>query len=136
MKTSSCSFLALAAAALTLASCSHSESDGRQYHGNASPLQGKMGVTFKRVPSTIEPVTADIGADPQGAATSTPSAPPPAAEAPEGLLGRFVNTDGPPGLLDRTSKPDEPGAEYWMHGQQSPNPVQSKMGVRVSRRKK
>lgn len=107
---------ALAAAALLNASCSHSEKDGRKYHGTSSPIQGKMGVTYKRVRPTTPPA--------QEA---------PAATAPDAAL--TVDNE-PAGLLDRHPKLDEPGAEYWMHGQLSPSPVQSKMGVRVERRKK
>lgn len=130
--------LLFAVVAMLQVSCSGTEErDGRQYHGNASPLQGKMGVTFKRVRSSIPPVTTNVDtatAAPESAAAAPP--PPPAAES-DGLLGKFIpKIDGPPGLLDLRSKPDEPGAEYWMHGQQSPNPIQGKMGVRVSRRKK
>ena len=85
---------------LVNASCSlDQESDGRKYHSNISPIQGKMGVTFHRTPTTTV-------------------------------------VDQSPGLFDRNEVPDEPGAEYWMHGQHSPDPIQGKMGVRVSRRKK
>jgi len=97
-------YSALALTVFFSASCTlnQEETDGRKYYTNSSPLQGKMGVTFKRV------------------ATTRPEATP--GEA--------------PGLLDRNEKPDEPGAEYWLHGQQSPSPIQGKMGVQVTRRKK
>ena len=94
---------------LVNASCSlDQESDGRKYHSNISPIQGKMGVTFHRTPVTT------VAAD--GTTTTV--------------------VDESPGLFDRNEVPDEPGAEYWMHGQHSPDPIQGKMGVRVSRRKK
>jgi|GEM_PF-1141866 len=119
----------LALVALLQVSCSSStqETDGRKYHSNSSPLQGKMGVHFKRVrTTTTEPMSAE----------NAPAAP----QAPgdgllDGVFGNATEND-PPGLLDRNEKPEEPGAEYWMHGQQSPSPLQGKMGVRVSRRKK
>lgn len=145
MKPSHLAAALLFVVAMLQVSCSGTEErDGRQYHGTASPLQGKMGVTFKRVRSTLPPVTTNVDAAPAMAnAEASPSpavstsASAAAAESSEGLLGKFIpKVDGPPGLLDLRGKPDEPGAEYWMHGQQSPNPIQGKMGVRVSRRKK
>lgn len=104
------------------ASCSTTESDGRKYaSSNASPVQGKMGVSYKRVKVP--------GAAPAAAENKTVES--------DGLLGVLTGVnDEPPGLLDRNEKPDEPGAVYWMHGQQSASPVQGKMGVRVSRKKK
>lgn len=104
-------FTALALSTLFSVSCSlnQQENDGRKYYSNASPLQGKMGVTFKRVPTTT----------------------------PEGTVATAgTKTDTPAGLIDLHEKPDEPGAHYWMHGQQSANPMESKMGVRVRRVKK
>jgi|JI6StandDraft_1071083.scaffolds.fasta_scaffold05663_5 hypothetical protein len=112
-------------AALALSSCSSGENDGRKYYtNNSSPIAGKMGVSYRRVKADNPPA-------------STASTQPKTVES-DGLLGALTrdNSDEPPGLLDRNEKPDEPGAEYWMHGQQSPNPIASKMGVRVTRRKK
>ena len=111
-------------AALALSSCSSGENDGRKYHTNSSPIAGKMGVSYRRVKADNPP--------PTSGATQ------PKTVESDGLLGALTrdNSDEPPGLLDRNEKPDEPGAEYWMHGQQSPNPIASKMGVRVTRRKK
>lgn len=107
--------LALLAFALVSVSCSTSEQDGREYYGGSTPVLGRMGVQYKRVhvPGAAPAVRVDDGS----------------------LFGSIVS-DEPPGLLDRNKKPDEPGAEYWVHAQQSPSPVQSRMGVRVSRRKK
>lgn len=110
---------------LALASCSSGENDGRKYYANnSSPVAGKMGVSYRRVKADNPPET-------------TASSQPKTVES-DGLLGALTrdNSDEPPGLLDRNEKPDEPGADYWMHGQQSANPVASKMGVRVTRRKK
>jgi hypothetical protein len=101
-------------------SCSTEERDGRKYYGSSSPLQGKMGVQFKRLRSS-SPAPAQTERTSDGSLL--------------GSLGRDDSSE-PPGLLDRNETPDEPGAEYWVHGQQSANPVQSRMGVRVSRRKK
>ena len=112
----------LLAAVILQVSCSTTESDGRKYASSSgSPVQGKMGVSYKRVKVPgFEAATAE---------SKTVES--------DGLLGVLTGTNnGPPGLLDRNARPDEPGAEYWMHGQQSPSPVQVKMGVRVSRRKK
>jgi hypothetical protein len=105
-----------------LSSCSSSETDGRKYSNSSpSPLQSKMGVSYMRVKVP--------GLEATPAQKKTVES--------DGLLGALTGTeDGPPGLLDRNAKPDEPGAVYYMHGQQSPSPVQGKMGVRVSRRKK
>lgn len=121
MKRSLASLLVVAAALMSV-SCSTEEADGRKYYSpGANPVQGRMGVQFKRV--------------------AVPGAPAPEEGQPQGrvsdgsLFGRRA-TNEPPGLLDRNVQPDEPGAQYWMHGQQSPNPVQSRMGVRVSRKKK
>ena len=115
MNKLACSLLSVSV--LMLAGCSTAERDGRVYHGSASPLQGKMGVSFKQVKAD------------------------PSADATPGATAAMSEEDAkyfslPPGLLDRTDRPDEPGSEYWMHGQLSPNPMQSKMGVRVERRKK
>ena len=107
---------ALLLTALLPAGCSHSENDGRKYYSGSSPIQGKMGVSFRRVETDAPPVTETEGAAGEAAAST--------------------GFDEPPGLLDRNDKPDEPGSEYWMHGQLSPNPIQGKMGVRVERRKK
>lgn len=76
-----------------------------------------MGVSFKRVHTDAPPMAASGEAATMNEADT-----------------KYFSQ--PPGLLDQNEKPDEPGAEYWMHGQLSPNPVQSKMGVRVQRRKK
>ena len=104
------------------ASCSSTESDGRKYaNSSLSPVQGKMGVSYKRVKVP-------------GYASTAPEKKPVESD---GLLGALTGTnDEPPGLMDRNEKPDEPGAVYWMHGQQSASPVQGKMGVRVVRKKK
>lgn len=114
----------LLALAAVVTSCSTTETDGRHYSNtNASPVQGKMGVTYQRVKV------------PGSAAPSTESAP--RSVESDGLLGVFTGENNePPGLLDRNAKPDEPGAVYYMHGQQSASPIQGKMGVRVSRKKK
>lgn len=106
--------LVLLSLALTSVSCSTQEKDGRQYYGGGSiPVQGRMGVQYKRQRTP--------GGEPERVADGS-------------LFGS--STGGSPGLLDRNRKPDEPGAEYWVHGQQSASPVQSRMGVRVSRQKK
>jgi hypothetical protein len=110
---------------LTLANCSSGENDGRKYYANnASPIAGKMGVTYKRV-KTDNPPPATAPSQPKTVES-------------DGLLGVLTrgDSDQPPGLLDRNEKPDEPGAEYWMHARQSPSPIASKMGVRVTRMKK
>ena len=115
----------LLASAAFLTNCSTAESDGRQYSfSSPSPIQGKMGVSFKRVPIP-------------GAQVSTTESKPKTIES-DGLLGALTRdtSNDSPGLLDFHSKPDEPGASYWMHGSQSPSPLEGKMGVRVSRRKK
>jgi hypothetical protein len=103
-------------------SCTSGELDGRKYaNNNPSPIQGKMGVSYKRVK-----------ADTAVAQETTPRT----VES-DGLLGSLTGPNNePPGLFDRHEKPDEAGAEYWLKGQQSPSPVQGKMGVRVSRVKK
>jgi hypothetical protein len=112
----------LLVSATILSSCSSSETDGRKYaNSSPSPIQGKMGITYKRVKVP--------GSEAAPAQKKTVES--------DGLLGALTGSeDGPPGLLDRNAKPDEPGAVYYMHGQQSASPVQGKMGVRVSRRKK
>ncbi len=118
-------FILLFFTALALSSCSSGENDGRKYYtNNSSPIAGKMGVSYRRVKADNPPESS--------AATQ------PKTVESDGLLGALTrdNSDEPPGLLDRNEKPDEPGAEYWMHAQQSANPLASKMGVRVSRRKK
>jgi hypothetical protein len=107
--------LVLAATTLFAVSCTQTETDGRKYSGGVSPMQGKMGVSFKRVHVDM----------PAGRTAAT-----------DGATAMTPVRSEPPGLLDRNMKPDEPGAEYWLHGEQSPNPVQSKMGIRVQRRKK
>ncbi len=119
---------------LLLVSCGIPESDGRKYHTNASPVQSKMGVSFTRVRVPTPPV--DPAAAPADVAAAAPA--PAASSEPAGLFDRKSSSsaDEPPGLFDMNGKPDEPGAKYWMHGQQSANPVMSKMGVRVERRKK
>jgi hypothetical protein len=104
------------------ASCSTGELDGRKYaHNSPSPVQGKMGITYKRVKADShvaeEPTSRTIESD--------------------GLLGALTGPNNePPGLLDRHETPDEPGATYWLKGQQSASPVQGKMGVRISRVKR
>jgi hypothetical protein len=117
--------LFLLLAAFSLSSCSSGENDGRKYYANnASPVAGKMGVSYRRVKADHPP------------AATAPSQPKTIES--DGLLGALTrdDSDQPPGLLDRNETPDEPGAEYWMHAQQSANPLASKMGVRVTRRKK
>jgi hypothetical protein len=117
--------LSLLSAALLLASCSSGEKDGRRYSSvHTSPIGSKMGVSYRHVK-----------------ADNAPTAAGPAAERTvdsDGLLGVLTrdHSDAPPGLLDRNEQPDEPGAKYWMNARQSPNPVASKMGVRVTRVKK
>lgn len=108
--------LALAALALLSVSAAHAgDKDGRKYYGGTTPVQGRMGVQYKRLKTPGEA---------------------PAVRVKDGsLFGSFTNNE-PAGLLDRNEKPDEPGAQYWIHAQQSPNPTQSRMGVQVSRRKK
>ncbi len=107
---------------LAIVSCSTQETDGRHYHGSNLPVQGRTGVHFTRV-AVDNPAPAQA-----------PSAP---DDSLLGSMGFGRNADSqPPGLLDRNEKPDEPGAKYWMHAQQSANPVQNRTGVVVSRRKK
>lgn len=118
-------------------SCSSGERDGRKYYGATSPVQGKMGVQFKRVKADTPPPSAETAAAPAAGEASAPASKPKDDGTLLGALGVGGGSEAePPGLLDRNAKPDEPGAQYWMHGQQSVSPVQSKMGVRVSRRKK
>lgn len=115
----SLSALVVLSFALVAVSCSTGEQDGRKYYGSSTPVQSRMGVQFKRVPSdSPAPVPATTGRVSDGS-----------------LLGAS-NSNEPAGLLDRNEKPAEPGVEYAIHAEQSPNPVQSRMGVRVSRRKK
>lgn len=112
--------------ALALASCTSGENDGRQYYANnMTPIAGKMGVSYRRVKADNPPPASEAASQPRTAES-------------DGLLGVLTRdkSDEPPGLLDRNEKPDEPGAQYWMHAQQSPDPIASKMGVRVTRRKK
>jgi hypothetical protein len=111
--------------ALILNSCSSGERDGRKYaNNNPSPVAGKMGVSYRRVKADNAPER-----DPNQAPKTVES---------DGLIGALTgdHSDEPPGLLDRNVTPDEPGAKYWMHAQQSPNPMVGKMGVQVTRRKK
>jgi hypothetical protein len=110
------------ASALFNVSCATGELDGRKYsNSSAMPLQGKMGVTYKRVK-----------ADTPVAEETTPRT----VES-DGLIGALTGPNNePPGLFDRNETPDEPGAEYWLKGQQSASPIQGKMGVRISRVKK
>ncbi|GEP44578.1 hypothetical protein [Brevifollis gellanilyticus] len=112
--------------ALALASCSSGENDGRKYYtNNSSPIAGKMGVTYRRVKADNPPPASETPAQPRTAES-------------DGLLGVLTggHSDEPAGLLDRNEKPDEPGAQYWMHARQSPDPIAGKMGVRVTRLKK
>lgn len=114
---------AAALLALSLSSCVSGENDGRKYYANhSSPIAAKMGVTYNRV-------KADAAAMPPSVPKTVES---------EGLLGALTSKDSdqPPGLLDRNDSPEEPGANYWMHARQSPSPLASKMGVRVTRTKK
>lgn len=121
MKTLGLSTLVLTTILFTV-SCTTGELDGRKYSNSSpSPIQGKMGTSYKRVkadtPVIKETTPRNVESD--------------------GLLGSLTGQNNEPsGLLDRNAKPDEPGAEYWLKGQQSASPVQSKMGVRVSRVKK
>lgn len=110
--------------AVILTSCSSGEQDGRKYYSSNSPTQSRMGVQFKRVPSD-NPPSAPLT---EGATAAAPS-------SDGSLFGSRLKNESP-GLLDRNEKPDEPGADYWIHGQQSADPVQGRMGVRVSRKKK
>jgi hypothetical protein len=113
--------------ALVLSSCASGENDGRKYHAShASPIASKMGVTYKRVK-----------ADASGSTASDAPAAPKTVES-DGLLGVLTadDSDQPPGLLDRNDPSEEAGANDWMHARQSPNPLASKMGVRVTRMKK
>lgn len=112
--------------AVILTSCSSGEQDGRKYYSSNAPAQSRMGVQFKRVPSDSPP--------PAAQADGTPAAAP-APTSDGSLFGSRLKNESP-GLLDRNEKLDEPGAEYWIHGQQSADPVQGRMGVRVSRKKK
>ncbi|WP_345734812.1 hypothetical protein [Prosthecobacter algae] len=123
MKLSLLSLVVLSLAFVS--SCSTEERDGRKYYGASTPLQSRMGVQFVRVKTT----------NPEPAPATAPAA---EGRVSDGtLFGSFVgNSDEPAGLLDRNQTPDEPGAEYRIHAQQSPNPLESRMGVRVSRRKK
>ncbi|MES2595840.1 MAG: hypothetical protein V4662_10915 [Verrucomicrobiota bacterium] len=112
--------------ALALVSCSSGENDGRQYYANnMTPIAGKMGVTYRRVKTDNPPPASEAPAQPRTAES-------------DGLLGVLTrdHSDEPAGLLDRNEQPDEPGAKYWMHARQSPDPIASKMGVRVTRMKK
>ncbi len=122
MKLSLLSLVVLSLAFVS--SCSTEERDGRKYYGASTPLQSRMGVQYVRVKTTNpEPTPAPAAAE---------------GRVSDGtLLGSFVgNSNEPAGLLDRNQTPDEPGAEYRIHAQHSPNPLESRMGVRVSRRKK
>jgi hypothetical protein len=115
---------ALALAALLSAACTQTERDGRSYHSSAMPLQGRMGVTFKHVPAAVT-ATADAPATTKGEGAAATAAASPRADSPPGLLDPYIKVPV-----------DEPGAEYWMHARQSPDPIQGKMGVRVKRIKK
>ncbi|SKA99317.1 hypothetical protein SAMN02745166_02904 [Prosthecobacter debontii] len=110
----SLSSLVILTLSFSMVSCSTEERDGRQYHGSGgNPVQGRMGVQYKRMRSAAgEPARTDDGS----------------------LFGSSNSTE-PPGLLDRNETPDEPGVKYRIKAQQSPNPAQSRMGVRVSREK-
>jgi hypothetical protein len=117
--------LPLLPAALLLASCSSGEKDGRRYSSvNTSPIGSKMGVSYRHVKADNAPASSGTAAE--------------RTVESDGLLGVLTrdHSDAPPGLLDRNEQPDEPGAKYWMNARQSPNPVASKMGVRVARVKK
>jgi hypothetical protein len=116
----------LSFALLALSSCTSGENDGRKYYvNNSSPIAGKMGVSYRRVKADNPPPASDAASQPKTVES-------------DGLLGALTgnNSDEPPGLLDRNEKPDEPGAQYWMHARQSPDPIAGKMGVRVTRMKK
>lgn len=112
--------------AVILTSCSSGEQDGRKYYSSNAPAQSRMGVQFKRVPSDNPPPAAAPASGATTAGTSTSDG---------SLFGSRLKNESP-GLLDRNEKPEEQGAEYWIHGQQSADPVQGRMGVRVSRKKK
>jgi hypothetical protein len=117
--------LTLLSAALLLASCSSGEKDGRRYSSvHTSPIGSKMGVSYRHVKADNAPAASGRAAE--------------RTVESDGLLGVLTrdHSDAPPGLLDRNEQPDEPGAHYWMQARQSPNPVASKMGVRVARVKK
>lgn len=121
MKLSLLSLVVLSVAFVS--SCSTEERDGRKYYGASTPLQSRMGVQFVRVKTT----------NPEPAPATAPAA---EGRVSDGTLFGSVSSNEPAGLLDRNQTPDEPGAEYRIHAQQSPNPLESRMGVRVSRRKK
>ncbi|TDU81060.1 hypothetical protein EI77_00362 [Prosthecobacter fusiformis] len=108
------SSLVLFTLSLMCTSCSTEEKDGRKYYGASTPVQSRMGVQYKRLRSdtTDAPRTADGS-----------------------LFGRSGDPDSP-GLLDRNRKPEEPGVIYTVSGRQSANPVQSRMGVQITHRKK
>jgi hypothetical protein len=113
----------LLSALLCLAACASGEKDGRRYTAsNAFPIGSKMGTSYRYVNSSPAPA----GATPKRTIET------------DGVLGVFLrdHSNDPPGLFDRHSKPDEPDANYRLQARQSPNPVASKMGVRVTRVKK
>lgn len=107
-----CTFAILA---LSVSASYAGDKDGRKYYNGSTPVQSRMGVQYKRLKTPGEA---------------------PAVRVKDGSLFGSIQNGEPAGLLDRNAKPDEPGAEYWIHAQQSPSPAQSRMGVQVSRRKK
>lgn len=109
------SVLAVLSLSFSLISCSSEEQDGRQYFaGGSVPVQGRMGVQHKRMRTPEgEPGRVDDGT----------------------LFGRANNSGEPAGLLDRNAAPEEEGVKYRIKAKHSPNPAQSRMGVRVSREK-
>ena len=90
------------ATALFETSCSTGELDGRKYaHNSPSPVQGKMGITYKRV-------KADNPVAEETTARTVES---------DGLLGALTGPNNqPPGLFDSHETPDEPRATYWIKG--------------------
>lgn len=109
MKPLVCSALVVVSLLSVSCSLNQQETDGRKYYVSHSPAQSKMGVTYRRVPTTT----------------------------PEGkIITKGTIEDTPAGLMDVNEKPDEPGAHYWLHGRHTANPVESKMGVRVRRIKR
>jgi hypothetical protein len=117
--------LSLLPVLLFLAACSTAEKDGRRYtSSNTFPIGSKMGTSYRYVNSS--PAPAVEGVKPKRTVET------------DGVLGVLLrdHSNDPPGLFDRHSKPTEPDADDRLQARQSPNPVASKMGVRVTRVKK
>lgn len=117
--------LSLLPVLLFLAACSSGEKDGRRYtSSNPFPVGSKMGTSYRYVNSS--PAPSAQGVKPKRTVET------------DGVLGVLLrdHSNDPPGLFDRHSKPAEPAADDRLQARQSPNPVASKMGVRVTRVKK